>query len=1429
MPFTRINFRDTSVEVEHEIDATEEEIIQLAREKLAAAKKQQAELAAAEEAARLANQEAVPLKSQQEQLAAEQLAVEQRGSLGRTGVGLAAEVAVAEGGKLAGTRAGALIGGRLGAVGGLAGVAAGTILGGGIGYAISAIGAGAAGSYIRQKISRPGGEISEGQMVADVFINLLPYTKLGKGADLATKAARQFAAGGAIATGATITESLIDHGNLPTLEELAKVGLTGGVLSVGLHMTGEAFNKSYQKYGGRSQEDLLDGLRKRDPDAQALFDGVMKAAVKNNQETNVKIDAWWTKVRENFDDDKYRLLRLQDVTANGWVKGGKLPEEYGDLSHLRVAPDMPDPKTGKIIKGNDAYMYMTLSKGVVQNETKKLNAALKIYSDGLKLKSKQYGTSVDQMSQQIETYLHAKRAVYFNKKMWERGYEGDFPSGKTPAGQEMTDIFAEEVIGDFEKDLIRPAGGDYGYGGSYEVPDSSMKTMYKPELKILTDLAENVRKTLYEGGIITEKRLKELKKDDPNWVSFRRIPEEGVDVNHADDFFFRGSDVTDPTSLKAAKGGEGKVSIFKNLVDANLEAIRLAENNKANLVFKRLLEEPINRKTAKNLVQIKRAHGAAYPKPDDPVITVFDNTASYGVRGSVEEAITDGPRLTHLKKELDDLPDIEDIDQFINRRQKEFGDMLKTEATFYEKTGILPVSGQKTKKAPPYIWQKAMSKVHKDRANPKSEYSTKKRKEAEDFDKITNVRKKLEEEIRALEERQGIDEPNAFAGMRPFATRSPQGPDDPMWRKHESTKFYIDFSEGVEKEIALGLRGVNRSQLNTLLKGSYFINKALGAVYTGGSPLSFTPANFVRDRMVSAMNTFRYLDGSSFKNIINPRVAASHMNSIRRGLFNKKPDEPGYEAQQARLTTEQKELDIHRVNWENSGGPSGGIVTNLFREIEKDMQGFSMNSNDFSLKGLTGRAKAFISFIRKGNEIIEDGTRFSVYMQHIQKGASPSEAAFYSNNASFNPRQQGLKGDTLKALYLFSNPTIQSTKNFWRGMKDPKLWKPVLGFTFGTAVALEAYNSLMDPDWRDKVKGGPDKSSWRLNKNLVAVSPFPNSDGSLSYTQIPLAHEVSPIWTSLSGMAQLMTGSSASANKIIKETSKAIIDGYNPTGGSIIPTVPLRIAELTMLNKDGLGREIVPQRLLEENMAAYGKVHPWTAQTVGGEIAIELSKEIENLGVQVSPEKLGYLFQLSFGGMGQDTLRLFDLTSKMFNREEINIRDIPLFRRFFGSTYADAFEKRTGMEPDLKLFEYEQNTLSSQNYQDAFFILDKINNIEDPAEKDMTLRAELALANKSVSRRVRKILNDQAKGITRTDRDIRKLGVENGLRSEFYQAQIEKMAPESVGQFLLEQKRKNILTDNVEKQLRIANALRTINADESKGRRLPLIDSLQPY
>ena len=1455
MPFTNVKLQNGIIKVEHEVDATEEEIIQLAREKFAA---------------------------------------EQGGSLTRTAMGLGTEIAVAGGGKLAGTRAGALLGARLGSPGGLPGVVAGTTIGGAVGYLVSAIGMGAAGSYLRQKISRPGGKISEGQMVADVFINLLPYAQIGKGADLLTRSTRQFAAGGAVAAGATVIESQIDHGNLPTLEELTKIGLTGGVLSVGLHMTGDALIKSYKKYGGRPEEDLLDGLRKRDPDAQALFDGVMMAAVKNSQETNRKISNLWATGRENFDDDLYRLGRLQDQVAGGFSFGGELPKEYKGVPHLKVFPDMFDPKTDeilgkegirkfpekrKVVRGNDAYMYMTLAQGIIQKRIEKLSYDFGAYNDSLKLKSKLYKQDMGLMSQKIEEYLHAKRAIGQNKPPGELSFNemhGDGAAGRTMAGEKMTTAYAEKIIQEFEFE-----GFPRHKAGTVDLTaDSSLLDFLRPEVKMLETIASDIRQTLYDGGVITKQTFDDWSKREPDWVSFKRVPPEGVEEGDVGGWFFSGRGVADPTMGKRAKGDpELKVNILENLVSTSMEAIRLAENNKAMLVFKRLLEEPINKKTTDSLVRITRAAGRPPPGPKDPVLTVFDPLNPYVVHGQQTVDPTEPAHIRRKREEIEDLPEIKESDEdFYMRREREWQALVEKEQEITNRTKRSPSSGRKVKG-----WTEASSKLYKDEADPNSEYSRRLDKELREHTELSDKYRRLNQELQDLNEKEyGLfdpqtgdpiqfgpdvlrrDPPKKYQTAREFKVeweaniKKQNAEMDALeqllirefgekeanrmtnehrwWDKYEgefgeSIKFYIDFGKdfkGVDPGIAYAIRGVNRSQLGTILKGFYLTNKWLGAVYTGGSPLSFTPANFVRDRMVSAMSVYRYLDGASFKRIIDPRVAATEMNSIRRGLFGKRPGEPGYEKEQALLTPEQKILDAHRERWEAEGGPTGGLVSNLFGEIEADMQDFSINNNDFSRKGLMRRARALISFIKKGNQVIEDGTRFSVYLQHIKKGTPPAEAAFYAKNSTFNPQQQGVKGDHLKSLYLFSNPTIQSTKNFWRNMKDPKLWQPVLGFTFGAALVIETYNSLIDPDWRDKVKGGPDKSSWRLNKNLVVVSPLPNEDGSLSYTQVPLAHEVSPIWTSLNGMARLITGTPDSANDVIKETSSAILDGYNPTGGSIIPTVPLRIAELTMLNKDGLGREIVPQRLLEENMAAYGKVHPWTAQTVGGEIAIELSKEIENLGAQVSPEKLKYLFEMSFGGAGQDIMRVFDLTSKIFNGEEISVRDVPLFRRFFGATYADAFEKRTGMEPDLKLFEYEQNTLSSQNYQDAFFILDKIKNIEDPAERNMILQAELAVANKSVSRRVRKMLADEAKGITRTDRQIRKLGVENGLRSEFYQEQIERMAPEAVGQFLIDQKRKNILTDNVEKQLRIANALRTINADESEGRGLPLISIGDP-
>tara|TARA_Y100000592_G_scaffold54361_1_gene85740 strand:+ start:1443 stop:5063 length:3621 start_codon:yes stop_codon:yes gene_type:complete len=1197
MPFTTVNLKSgQSVRVEHSEDATEEEIIQLAREDAAA-------------------QAAAPRSG---------------GSIARTGLGIAGEIAVGEGAKLGGAAAGATIG----AAGGPLGMA----VGGGIGYLVGAISGGLSGSYLRQKVSRPGQDLSQGEMVADTLINLIPFGGIGKGASLATRTAQHAALGGAIGTGATTVESVIEQGTLPTLSELAKAGLTSSVLGAGFGMTAERFAKSYEKFAGRRPERMMDALRKKDPDAVDLANAAESSAFRNAEQTNQKMQQEILNRREQFDDDLIRLLQEQDQSSGGI---------YAGTGRLKVEPDVVG-KAGEVLEeGTDAYRALRLSRPIAERRMNKLDSEFQGYTDSIRKASTEGNIPPTLLSNRIDEYLHAKYAPTYNKRV-----KTDGGAGISVLGNEMTNKNAKKIVKEFDANIL---------------PFAS--SAVKQAQKLSSDIAD----TLYDGKIINQTAYDQFKKN-PDYVPLQRLIDDSLDPNQAENFFFSRA-VFKPSTLKEVKGSvDLEASITKNLVTANIEAIKLAEANKSNLVFKRLLEDPANKERASEIVKVRKETASGrFFKKDAPVITVFDPSKPYTITKTID--------------------------------------------------------GKKV--------------------------------------------------------------------------------------KEPSIKYYLDFSDGVAPELGSAVRGVSKNDMGSLMKASYAINKYLGAIYTGYNP-SFLLPNLMRDRVVSALNTYRNLDSSALTSVLNPRGTYQEINVIRKKLFGQP------------LQGEEKRLGALYERFVADGGSAGGIATDTLRQIQKDVKDF-----DFSNKNTTKkRVAAFNNFVRKANEMVEDSTRFSVYRANIKAGKSGKDAAMAARNASFDPKQKGTRGEQLRALYLFSNPSIQSTKNFWRSLKDPKVFKPVLAATLGTAVLIETYNSIIDPDWRNKVKGGPDKSEWRLNKNLVVLNPFKGEDGSLSYSQFPLAHEIAPIWTASNGIARIMhnqsykAGAAAglldaeelaampgrldSTDQIIKGIGQSILDGYNPTGGSLIPTVPRRILELTSLNKDGLGREIVPEYLMDQNMAAYAKVNPWTAKTVGGEIAIELSKELENLGAPVSPEKLLYMFQTGFGGAGTETLRLFDVTSKLFNREEIKANDVPIFRRFFGSTYADGFEQRTGIEPDLKLFEYEQNTQNSLNSQEAFDIITRLQSIDDPFEKQMALQTELSASNKSVQRRVRKMIQDKERGITRSDKRIRKLGVENGNRARFYETQIEKMPPGFINEFLQEQKDKGILTKNVENQIRLKRALESL-------------------
>jgi hypothetical protein len=141
------------------------------------------------------------------------------------------------------------------------------------------------------------------------------------------------------------------------------------------------------------------------------------------------------------------------------------------------------------------------------------------------------------------------------------------------------------------------------------------------------------------------------------------------------------------------------------------------------------------------------------------------------------------------------------------------------------------------------------------------------------------------------------------------------------------------------------------------------------------------------------------------------------MRVIRRNLFGAiTPDTP-----------QKQELDRLYKQFKEDGGSTGGLGLDTVKDIEKRMDELSKNLRMPTQK----KVKALNDLINNINEIVEDSTRFGTYRQGLADGMTRDQAAFAARNSSFDPKLKGREGDTLKALYLFSNPAIQGAKNFF--------------------------------------------------------------------------------------------------------------------------------------------------------------------------------------------------------------------------------------------------------------------------------------------------------------------------------------------------------------------------------------------------------------
>mgnify|MGYP003117289886 CR=1 FL=1 len=591
------------------------------------------------------------------------------------------------------------------------------------------------------------------------------------------------------------------------------------------------------------------------------------------------------------------------------------------------------------------------------------------------------------------------------------------------------------------------------------------------------------------------------------------------------------------------------------------------------------------------------------------------------------------------------------------------------------------------------------------------------------------------------------------------------------------------FVEFKDPKLAAAMKGTNREVTTGIMKAAQGFNRFVGGLYTRFNPEFMVP-NLIRDRSEAFVNNMQKMSlGQAFKTLDPISTVRDDMRTIARNLR-------GQKASGGRAA----EMDKLYDEFVQAGGRTGGLGLSTLDDVEKSIAELGKKLN----APTKSKAKQFNKVVNGINELFENSTRFATYRRGRADGMTMDQAALAARNSSFDPQLQGAQGDTIRALYLFSNPAIQGAKNFLRSMnpvKNPGLAASVMGALTATAYTLDRYNKTIDENYREKIP------KFKLNKHLTIVQGT-KPDGSLDYISIPIGYSMVPFKIAADYAQRIMFGGEENidASAVAKDMSKNIIDSYNPMGGSPVPTVLRPILELSR-NKDGLGRDIRPSWLENENMSDVEKIHPWTARTQGGELAINLAEQLQDMGYEVSPENLLYLYRNYTGGPGTTVQRLFNLTSKLMNKEKITRSDVPVARRFFGETYAKTFELRTGDQQLIDNIDKQENTSRAKASRIASGYKTQIQNADSPQERSRILQDLLVdpETNEAVLRRVETFLKDEAAGITAADKRVKSLSV-NG-RAQFFIERIQDMNRDEAARYLQEQINRRVLTPKVQEAM----------------------------
>lgn len=501
-------------------------------------------------------------------------------------------------------------------------------------------------------------------------------------------------------------------------------------------------------------------------------------------------------------------------------------------------------------------------------------------------------------------------------------------------------------------------------------------------------------------------------------------------------------------------------------------------------------------------------------------------------------------------------------------------------------------------------------------------------------------------------------------------------------------QYYLKLKDDRLREAMLNL-GVDQQNKFIQVIGKF--NRFLSSMITSYNP-EFMLSNIARDVQTAIYNVMAESEIKGGK-IEGNKIAAemikglpSSASALKRGIRDN--DFSGKEG-------------VYLKEFLEAGAKTDWFVQKDVDEIKAGIQRTIDLQKPGSWNALVRSSKKFFEFVDDYNDVVENVSRLSGYIAARESGVSINKSASLAKNMTVNFNRKGEMGATMNSIYMFFNAAVQGTSNMLRAVATPKdaskkLWDPDFYNTaqkiaislVPATIAMAAANREIGGD-DDDGKAFYDKiPDYIKETNFVLMAPW-LGDG--EYIKIPMPYGYNFFSAIGTHLDNVINGDSTAVKGALDITS-AFFGAFNPLGmpnsdnaavgvtKMISPTLVKPFLEMAV-NENFVGAPIYK----EQSPFGLAKPDSHNAQRRTWEWAKGLSEflndstggdQFESGFIDLPPEAFQHMTSFVTGGVGTLFGRSQDLVVKKMKGDEVESRDIPFWRKYFGniSQSADVIE-----------------------------------------------------------------------------------------------------------------------------------------------------------